>query len=59
MDAHPDWFNSESGKVNGRFKVEIDSAVQLYKKWVAPQLPLTNLFTTIGVEPEDGRGGSR
>ena len=33
LEANNEWFNSTSGKLNGRFKIEIPEAVQAYKIW--------------------------
>jgi len=59
LDAHPEWFNSESGKQGGRIKIEIPEAVAAYKAWVHKRYDnSTEPFINIGVDPEDGRGGS-
>ena len=58
LNVHPEWFNSESGKFNGRFKAEVPEALQLFKDWAASKIIKNSLFTTINVDPEDGRGGS-
>ena len=60
IPAQPgDWFNSESGKVNGRIKIEIADAVAAYKDWIHRKYDgAPGPFINIGVDPEDGRGGS-
>ena len=59
LDAHPEWFNSADGKQNGRLKIEIPEAVTAYTAWAKKRCSnTTQPFVNIGVEPEDGRGGS-
>jgi hypothetical protein len=59
LDKHPEWFNSEAGKQSGRIKIENAEAVAAYKAWVKKKYGAsTQPFIVIGVEPEDGRGGS-
>lgn len=59
LDAHPEWFNSESGKRGGRFRVEIPEALQAYKDWIFKKYAkqIGKRFVAIGTDPEDGRGG--
>lgn len=56
-NAHPEWFNSVSGKQNGRIRVEISAAVQAYKDWYKSKPNTNDSFKTVNVDPEDGRGG--
>lgn len=59
LDAHPEWFNSEAGKQNGRLKIEIPEAVAAYRAWTKRKYgDSKEPFIDIGVDPEDGRGGS-
>jgi hypothetical protein len=59
LDAHPEWFNSADGKQNGRLRIEVPEAVAAYKAWVQKaRAGATEPFLSIGVEPEDGRGGN-
>lgn len=59
LDAHPEWFNSDRGRQNGRVRIEIPEAVAAYKAWVKKKYGgLQVPFIGIGVDPEDGRGGS-
>ncbi len=57
-DANPQWFNGEVGKTNGRIKIEVPEAVAAFKTWVISKANPSNIFNAIGVDPEDGRGGS-
>jgi len=59
LDAHPEWFNSVAGRQSGRLKIEIPEAVAAYQAWVQKShAGTTEPFVNIGVDPEDGRGGS-
>lgn len=59
LDANPSWFSSESGKVNGRLKIDQPRVVQVYKEWVKTQYNASGrAFKILGVDPEDGRGGA-
>jgi hypothetical protein len=59
LDANPDWFNSEAGRNNGRIRIEVPAAVAAYKAWVKEKHGGgPGPFIAIGVDPEDGRGGS-
>ncbi|WP_169540133.1 DUF4838 domain-containing protein [Niabella aurantiaca] len=59
LDAHPNWFTNESGKINGRIKVDQPAAVAAYKNWIKNIYSKSETeFTALGVDPEDGRGGS-
>jgi hypothetical protein len=59
LDAHPEWFSSDSGKENGRLRIEVPEAVAAYKAWVKQNCAgATEPFVNVGVEPEDGRGGN-
>lgn len=59
LDAHPEWFNSDAGKRNGRIRIEVPEAVAAYKAWIHRKYDgVTEPFIAIGVDPEDGRGGS-
>ncbi|MCD2425194.1 DUF4838 domain-containing protein [Niabella pedocola] len=58
LDAHPEWFTGESGKVNGRIRIDQAAAVRAYKDWIRKIYnATTGEFIALGVEPEDGRGG--
>ncbi len=58
LDANPRWFAGESGKVNGRIKIEQTGAVNAYKNWIRNIYKNSKTaFTVLGVDPEDGRGG--
>lgn len=58
LDAHPEWFNSDAGRQNGRIKIEVPEAVAAYKAWVHKRHDgIATPFINIGVDPEDGRGG--
>ncbi|TAN47683.1 MAG: DUF4838 domain-containing protein, partial [Methylococcaceae bacterium] len=59
LDAHPQWFNSKSGRLGGRFRVEIPAALQAYKDWIFDKYSaeIGKSFVAIGTEPEDGKGG--
>jgi hypothetical protein len=58
LNAHPEWFNSESGKLAGRFKIEIPEAAKAYKDWSIAKISKRSTFIMLGVDPEDGRGGT-
>jgi hypothetical protein len=59
LDKHPEWFSSDAGKQNGRLKIEIPEAVEAYKAWIKKKYAnATDPFISIGVDPEDGRGGA-
>ncbi len=58
LDANPNWFNSAQGRYSGRIKIDSAAAVQVYKTWAKKQYNPANNFTTIGTDPEDGRGGN-
>lgn len=59
LDQHPEWFNGETGKKFGRFRIEQPGAVATYKAWAIKQAQTTGgAFVNVGVDPEDGRGGS-
>lgn len=58
LDANPNWFNSVSGRIYGRLKIDSPAAVQVFKTWAQTQYNPANDFNTIGTDPEDGRGGS-
>lgn len=55
-DANPQWFNGETGKRNGRIRIEIPEAVATFKNWAISKSNPNNIFNAIGVDPEDGRG---
>lgn len=55
-DNHPEWFYNESGKINGRIRVEIPAAIQAYADWFKRFPNLRDSFITINADPEDGRG---
>ena len=61
-DAHPEWFVNEYGKQGGRIKIEYPEAVSLYKDWAyglyTTQKNAGLAFISVGIDPEDGRGGS-
>lgn len=59
LDAHPEWFSGETGKINGRLKIDEPAAVNAYKQWIKRTYRSSpSTFTAIGVDPEDGRGGA-
>ncbi|MGJ7031892.1 DUF4838 domain-containing protein [Niabella hirudinis] len=59
LDAHPEWFSGESGKLNGRIRIDQPAAVRAYKDWIRKIYnAATGEFIALGVEPEDGRGGA-
>jgi len=59
LDAHPDWFLNDKGKVNGRIKIDQPGAVQAYKNWIKQNYSKSKSeFIALGVDPEDGRGGA-
>ncbi len=58
LDKHPEWFNSEAGRRNGRIRIEIPEAVAAYAAWAKKQAGSREPFIVIGVDPEDGRGGA-
>lgn len=57
-DANLQWFNSNSGRFNGRIKVEDTAAVGAYRDWYARNPNLIDSFITINADPEDGKGGA-
>lgn len=58
LDAHPEWFNSPSGKQCGRIRIEVPEAVAAFKAWATKShVAAADGFINIGVDPEDGRGG--
>lgn len=59
LDAHPDWFNGDTGKSNGRIRIEVPEAVAAFKAWAIQKYTNSEQpFINIGVDPEDGRGGA-
>lgn len=59
LDSHPEWFNGDTGKQFGRFRIEKPAAIEAYKAWARKQAQRANeSFVNIGVDPEDGRGGA-
>jgi len=59
LDSHPEWFNGEVGKQAGRIRIEIPEAVAAYKAWAKKKYVTDeNRFIEVGVDPEDGRGGT-
>lgn len=58
LDKQPDWFSNENGKVGGRIKIDKAAAVTLFIDWSKKKAAAGKQpFTTIAVDPEDGRGG--
>lgn len=61
-NSQESWFNSESGKWYGRIRIEKPAAVQLFKDYIEREyqraISAGVTFITLGVDPEDGRGGS-
>lgn len=59
LDRNPQWFLNEQGRKNGRIKIEEPQAVQAFKSWVKNRFKKGNSpFLIVGVDPEDGRGGT-
>lgn len=59
LERHPEWFNGDTGRQFGRFRIEKPEAVAAYKAWALKQAQTTGgAFVNIGVDPEDGRGGA-
>lgn len=59
LDAHPEWFNSDQGKRQGRIRIENKAAVQLYKSWIRKRFSNSKSdFMLLGVDPADSSGGS-
>ena len=61
LDAHPEWFSDlDSGKNNGRFRVEIPEALNAYKNWITSSYAdqIGKGFVAVGTDPGDGRGGA-
>ncbi len=59
LEAHPEWFNSDTGMRCGRFRVEVPEALEAYKDWVQAKYRdhIGARFVNVNTEPEDGRGG--
>lgn len=59
LDKQKDWFANDQGKINGRIKIEKQDAVDFFVNWSTKNVKASKAgFTTISVDPEDGRGGS-
>lgn len=59
LDRNQQWFLNEQGRKNGRIKIEEPQAVQAFKSWVKYRFKKRNSpFLIVGVDPEDGRGGT-
>lgn len=58
LEKHPGWFVNQRGEQSGRIKIDSPAAVNAYKNWVSNNFKKANTpFITLGVDPEDGRGG--
>ena len=59
LDNQKSWFTNDQGKINGRIKIEKQDAVDFFVNWSTKNVRASKeSFTTISVDPEDGRGGS-
>ena len=59
LDKQSGWFTNDQGKINGRIKIEKQDAEIFFINWSTKNVkPSKDTFTTISVDPEDGRGGA-
>jgi hypothetical protein len=58
IDNNPNWFANNNGAVNGRIKIDNKQAVNTYITWAKNKYKPNLVYNIIGVDPEDGRGGS-
>lgn len=59
LDKQKDWFANDQGRMSGRIKIEKKEAVDFFMNWATKNVSANKKgFTSIPVDPEDGRGGT-